>query len=112
MLGVGKKLLTGKRGTAALIGGAFMAGIGSKDPVDHGIREFERSVMGDPNHSERILGRPLGGYGLIAGITPIPDPIYMNTTALANAASYRRFRSGDMQAPGSMVFGMFNSRMG
>jgi hypothetical protein len=102
-----------KTGLGLLLGGSFVAGIGSTDPVHHTIGTFERDVMGDAQFSERILGRQMGAYGAMG----IPGGVagyggargsYMGMDLLSNAAASRPNRGGP---PGSMVFGMFNSRM-
>jgi hypothetical protein len=116
----------GKRAAAAM-GLGVMAGFGASDPVEHTIATFEDSVMGDPNYSERLLGRQMGGYGLLAGLGPIgPSPVgfshavqgmggaiargsYTGGTMLSNAALHKTHSTNT--PPGSMVFGMFNSRM-
>lgn len=103
-------------GTKVLAAAAFAAGIGSTDPVEHAIATYESDIMGDPNFSQRILGRQMGGYGLIGGlggIIGIPNKtVYYNQTSLNNGVTLANMRSrGIAPPPGSMVFGMFNSRM-
>ncbi len=95
-----------KAGFGLLLGGSFAAGIGSTDPIEHGIATFEDKVMGDAQFSERILGRQMGGYGAMG--LPGARNSYMGMDLLSNAAASRPNRGGP---PGSMVFGMFNSRM-
>jgi hypothetical protein len=95
---------------------AFGAGIGSTDPVEHSIAEFEASVMGDSNYSERILGRQLGGYGaMFGGSASFGGAVrgtYMGYDMINHGAQHaNNRRRNQVSPPGSMVFGMFNSRM-
>jgi hypothetical protein len=124
MLGIGTVLRNKK--ASAFVGVAALAGFGSTDPVEHAMATYEDSVMGDSNYSERLLGRQMGGYGLLAGLGPVgPNPLgiphaiqgamhgatrnsYLGNTMISNAITYKNAQGGP---PGSMVFGMFNSRM-
>lgn len=106
----GNRLGSSKTGLAVLGAGAFAAGIGSTDPVKAGISTFEESVMGDPNFSRSILGDQLGP-GAALGF-PGSTLGYIGRTSINNAIRYRNVSSHMREtAPGSMVFGMFNSRM-
>jgi hypothetical protein len=110
MIGTITKLGSSKKGLAAIGAGAFVAGIGSTDPVKASIATFESSVMGDPNFSRSILGDQMGP-GAALGL-PGATLGYMGRDLFNNAARYRNTSANMRQtAPGSMVFGMFNSRM-
>jgi len=97
-----------KRG--ALLGIPFAAGIGSTDPLEHGLATFEEKAMGDSQFSERILGRQLGVYGAL-GFAGARNS-YGGATLFGNASAYSGMRHNNLVPPaGSMVFGMHNSRM-
>ncbi len=96
----------------ALLGmGAFAAGINSTDPVKASIATFEDSVMGDPNFSNSILGTQMGPGAYFR--VPGSSMRYVNRTSINNAIMYRNTsrQMREVSPPGSMVFGMFNSRM-
>jgi len=118
LLNIGEKMLSRRSTRALVIGGAFAAGFGHQDPIGAAAASFEKNVMGDENFSKRILGRQIGGMGLISTIAPMPkigreffQGDYMGVDLLKNASMQRSISSG-FGADGSMVFGMHNSRMG
>jgi len=118
LLNIGEKMLSHRSTRALVIGGAFAAGIAHQDPIGAAAASFEKNVMGDENFSKRILGRQMGGMGLISTIAPMPgigrdllQGDYMGVELFKNASMQRSISSG-FGADGSMVFGMHNSRMG
>jgi len=117
LIEVGEKVLGSRSGKALLIGGAFAAGLGKQDPIGAAAASFEKNVMGDENFSKRILGRKMGGMGLISAVAPMPgigreflQGDYMGIDMFKNAAMQRSI-SSSRPPDGSMVFGMHNSRM-
>jgi len=117
LLNIGEKMLSRRSTRALVIGGAFAAGLGKQDPIGAAAASFEKNVMGDENFSKRILGRQMGGLGMISTIAPMPSfgrsflqGDYMGRDLFKNAAMQRSIASG-FEPDGSMVFGMHNSRM-
>lgn len=118
--------------------GAFSYGLSSRDPIEYGVRRAEEAVTGDPNYSRRILGRPLSASTLTGALIPKGpftgitrtaerlDYVFnnighdeggLNTALISQSLAFERMRvspryGSTSTAPGSMVFGMFNTRFG
>lgn len=117
----GERVLGSRSGKTLLIGGALAAGFSGTKPVENITSNFETKVMGDPNFSRRLLGKQMNLAGILSTANLPPGGSgflqgeYMSKEMLRNASTVRGISSslgriGD--APGSMVFGMHNSRMG